>query len=70
MASKQTAATKATLPSHSVYTVEGEDAEKRGWTKIGAAWPHGDGQGFNVSLGSVPLNGRIVLRVRKPEAGE
>jgi hypothetical protein len=70
MASKQAAATKATQPSHSVYIVEGEDAEKRVWTKIGSAWTHGDGLGFNVSLGSVPLSGRIVLRARKPEAGE
>lgn len=69
MAGKQTAA-KAIQPSHTVYTVEGNDADKRIWTKIGAAWLHGDGQGFNVSLVSVPLNGRIVLRTRKLMAGE
>ena len=48
-------------PSHSVYHVtEG----KRGfWTKIGAAWEHKDGEGFNVELDLVPIRaGRIVLR--------
>ncbi|AXK79654.1 hypothetical protein DW352_03450 [Pseudolabrys taiwanensis] len=49
---------------YAVYVVEGEgDAF---WTKIGAAWPHEDGEGFNIQLSAVPLNGRLV--VRKPKA--
>ena len=36
-------------PSHNVYTVEdrGEN-EDPFWLKIGAAWPHKDGKGFNI----------------------
>lgn len=33
------------------------------WTRIGAAWPHKDGKGFNIDLEYLPQKkGRIVLR--------
>jgi hypothetical protein len=35
------------------------------WTKIGAAWPHDDGQGFTVHLDALPLGEQITLRVPK-----
>lgn len=58
------------LPTHNVYVVEGE-GENAFWTKVGAAWQHNDGDGFNVNLSAVPLNGRLVLRTRKErERGE
>lgn len=60
---------KSSLPSHDAYTVDGEDTDKSFWTRIGAAWPHTDGRGFNLALTVIPLNGRIVLRTRK-EAGQ
>jgi hypothetical protein len=31
--------------------------------RLGAAWQHKDGKGFNVQLDCVPLDGRITLRV-------
>lgn len=70
MAQGQKAAStgKPSLPSHDVYSVEGEGEDKSFWTRIGSAWPHTDGKGFNLALTAVPLNGRIVLRMRK-EAG-
>lgn len=52
------------VPTHGAFVVEGE-GDNAFWTRIGAAWAHRDGQGFNVSLSAVPLNGRLVLRVRK-----
>lgn len=52
------------IPTHGAFVVEGE-GDNAFWTRIGAAWAHRDGQGFNVSLSAVPLNGRLVLRVRK-----
>lgn len=52
-------------PSHAVYLVEGEGKDTY-WTKIGAAWAHDDGEGFNLSLSALPLNGRLVIR--KPKA--
>jgi hypothetical protein len=63
MASKKETAPAKNIPSHGVFVVEGE-GEAAFWTKIGAAWAHGDGQGFNLSLSAVPLSGRIVLRTR------
>jgi len=51
-------------PSHRCFVVEhrggGKDAI---WTRIGSAWPHKDGKGFNLQLSALPANGgRIVLR--------
>jgi hypothetical protein len=54
-------ATKA--PSHIAYQVRDREGKKGFFTRIGAAWPHGDGQGFNIQLEAVPLDGRITLRV-------
>lgn len=52
---------------HGVYVVEGE-GDKAFWTRIGAAWHHDDGKGFNISLSCLPLDGRLV--VREPKAAE
>ena len=51
-------------PSHSVFLVEGE-GETAYLTRIGAAWQHEDGDGFNVKLSAIPLAGRIVIRRAK-----
>lgn len=59
---------KPSLPSHDVYSVEGEGEDKSFWTRIGSAWPHTDGKELNLALTAIPLNGRIVLWTRK-EAG-
>lgn len=56
-----------TRPSHAVYVVEGE-GESAYWTKIGAAWAHEDGDGFNLQLSCLPLTGRLVIRKPKPQA--
>lgn len=43
------------------------------WIRIGAAWMHRDGKGFNIQLDLLPASGgRIVLRSPKSvdEAGE
>ena len=57
----QTTASKS--PSHVVYQVRDREGGKGFFTRIGAAWPHRDGKGFNVQIESVPLDGRITLRV-------
>jgi hypothetical protein len=68
MAKENTASTKS-LPTHEAFVIDGE-GEKARWTRIGAAWPHQDGQGFNVSLTAIPLSGRLVIRTRvEKEAG-
>jgi hypothetical protein len=47
------------------YTVQefdtGNGQKARSWTRIGVAFPHKDGTGFNVELNALPLDGRIVL---------
>ena len=58
---EQPAASKT--PSHIAYQVREGKEKASFWTRVGAAWAHNDGKGFNVSLDALPLDGRIVLRV-------
>lgn len=53
----------AKLPSHVAYQVRDREGQKGFWTRIGTAWAHADGKGFNIQLEALPLDGRIVLRV-------
>ncbi|SOC48173.1 hypothetical protein SAMN05892877_14117 [Rhizobium subbaraonis] len=59
--------TTNTTPTHHVYVVEGK-GDTAFWTKIGAAWQHADGNGLNITLTLLPLDGRVVIRTAK--AGE
>ena len=49
-------------PSHIAYHVREVAGKESFWTRIGCAWVHADGQGFNIQLDTVPLDGRISLR--------
>lgn len=51
-------------PTHIAYTVTGE-GENQFWNRIGAVWPHEDGEGFNVQLSSLPIDGKLVVRIAK-----
>ena len=55
-------------PSHRVYAVT-KNGERNFWQPIGAAWPHKDGEGFNLKLDFLPLNGSEIV-IRKPKADE
>ncbi len=50
-------------PTHHAYQVREREGRKSIWTRIGSAWAHADDQGLNIQLESVPLDGRITLRV-------
>ena len=50
-------------PSHIAYHVRNREGGEGFWTRIGSAWPHADGNGFNIQIETVPLDGRITLRV-------
>jgi hypothetical protein len=56
-------------PSYRAYAVvkrgEGQDDF---WLNIGAAFMHQDGDGFNIVLQALPIDGKIVLRL--PKTGE
>ncbi|MCL4853313.1 MAG: hypothetical protein KJZ78_18305 [Bryobacteraceae bacterium] len=56
------------VPTHGVFVVEG-DGKDAFWTRIGAAWAHRDGQGFNLRLSALPVSGRLVVRANR-EDGE
>ena len=55
-------------PAFDAYVVDG-DGKEAFWSKIGAAWPHEDGKGYNLQLTAMPMNGRLALRVprEKPD---
>ena len=49
-------------PTHIAYHVRDAKDGKGTWTRIGSAWSHKDGKGFNIQIDTVPLDGRITLR--------
>jgi hypothetical protein len=55
-------------PSHRVYAVT-KNGQQSYWREIGAVWPHGDGEGFNLKLDYLPLNGAEIV-IRKPKTEE
>jgi hypothetical protein len=61
--SKQENATTGKSPSHYAYQVREREGKKSIWVKVGSAWLHSDGNGLNLQLDCVPLDGRITLRV-------
>ena len=66
--------TTAKKPTFTVWTVTGE-GKQAFWTRIGSAWQQNNGEGFNVVLRALPVNGRIILMPPKDdergqEAGE
>ena len=50
-------------PSHAAYHVRDTKGGNAIWTRIGSAWQHADGKGFNIQIETVPLDGRISLRI-------
>ena len=65
MAEKETA-----KPTHRVYTVIRREGQDDYWLNIGLAFPHKDGNGFNVVLQALPLDGKIVCREITEEDAE
>jgi len=62
MSNTDTQTTTGKVPTHIAYQVR--EGEKKGyWTRIGAAWPHKDGKGFNIQLDCMPFDGKISLRI-------
>ena len=59
----------AKAPTHEVFAVSRKEPKEKGrWTKVGACWPHEDGEGFNLRLDFLPLDGsELVIRKWKPK---
>ena len=62
----------AQRPTYQAYTVvkrQGkEGAQDDFWLNIGAAFMHQDGEGSDIVLQALPINGKIVLRPPKAQA--
>ena len=52
-----------------VYSIIERPKQDDYWLNIGVAFPHENGEGFNVILQALPLhgNGKLVLRAYDPE---
>ena len=50
-------------PSHIAYNIRNREGGDNYWIRIGSAWAHADSNGFNIQLETVPLDGRITLRI-------
>jgi len=55
-------------PTYQAYTVVKREGQEDFWLNIGGAFMHQDGEGYNIVLQALPLNGKIVLRPPKAEA--
>jgi hypothetical protein len=56
---------------HDVFVVENwtnnEGAEQANWTRVGVAFAHKDGKGFNLELRALPVDGKLVIRQHEPK---
>jgi hypothetical protein len=52
-------------PTYRAFTIVKREEQNDFWTPIGAAFPHKDGNGFNIMLAALPISGKIVLRPTK-----
>ena len=60
----------AQQPSYQAYTVVKREGQDDFWLNIGAAFMHQDGDGYNILLQALPINGKIVLRPPKAQSDE
>jgi hypothetical protein len=57
--------------SYRAYTViKRGDGQDPFWLAIGAAFMHEDGDGYNIVLQALPIDGKIVLRLPKDDQTE
>jgi hypothetical protein len=57
-------------PTYAAYTVHKREGQDDFWVAIGAAFMHQDGEGYNIVLQALPLDGKIVLRPPKAQSDE
>jgi hypothetical protein len=54
-------------PAYRAYTVVKREGAEDFWLAIGAAFMHQDGDGYNIVLQALPIDGKVVLRLPKGE---
>ena len=57
-------------PDYRAYTVIKREGKDDYWLNLGVCFAHEDGEGFNLLLQAMPLDGKIVLRRYKEDAEE
>jgi hypothetical protein len=57
-------------PNYRAYTVVKREGADDFWLAIGAAFMHQDGEGYNIVLQALPIDGKIVLRLPKDDRNE
>lgn len=57
-------------PSHVAYQVSEGQEGKSYFNKVGAAFAHKDGKGYNLILEAVPVDGRVTMRTPKDRVDE
>ena len=61
----------ASAPYFNVFSVREFEApaghKSKSWTRVGVAFPHRDGAGFNLELEALPLDGRLVVLIAGAE---
>jgi hypothetical protein len=57
-------------PAFRAFTVVKREGQDDFWLPIGAAFPHQDGEGYNLVLQALPIDGRVVLRTPKDEGSD
>ena len=50
-------------PAYHAFTISKGSNDKNYWTRIGAAWENKDGNGLNVELDCLPIDGKLTLRL-------
>lgn len=64
---RKEAAMAAQQPSFRAYTIIKREGQDDFWLAIGAAFMHQDGDGYNVVLQALPIDGKVVLRQPKDD---
>jgi hypothetical protein len=54
-------------PAYRAYTVVKRQGKDDYWLNVGVAFAHEKGDGFNILLQAMPLDGKLVLRVYREE---
>jgi hypothetical protein len=52
-----------------VREYDANGGKKSDWARIGVAFPHNDGKGFNMMLHALPVSGQVVLRLHEEKEG-
>ncbi len=64
-----TTQTNPKTPTHTVYFLKPKaDSEQSDWTRVGAAWEHGDKDGLNLSLNILGQDVPFTIRKNKPKS--